>query len=133
MHFLTPHVEISMADNNENFNVTTTNQKKSFSLRHQPLNFLKFFQCDPLPTNSSSSASTSLDIQPSSCQSRPNGGSPSSPHSADSNSNNAPTSSHQTTIITSAIVQNSRHLMLDSSITPSISLIPIKQVRHDRV
>lgn len=95
MHFLTPHVEISMADNNENY------------------------VCDPTPAN----ATSSLEIQPRP-SSRPNGGSPSSPHSADSNSN-APTSSHS---LLSGLAQSSRHLLLDTSITPSISLIPIKQV-----
>lgn len=65
-----------------------------------------------------------------------NGGSPASPHSADSNSN-APTSSLS---LLPGLVQSSRHLLLttssnnnnsdnSSSITPSISLIPIKQVR----
>lgn len=57
-----------------------------------------------------------------------NGASPAqSPQSADSNSN-APTSSLP------ALVQSSRHSLLaasdsNASITPSISLIPIKQVR----
>lgn len=53
-----------------------------------------------------------------------NGGSPAaSPHSADSNSN-VPSSS-QTLI--GNVIQNSRHLLVDGQITPSISLIPIKQ------
>lgn len=76
-------------------------------------------------------SSALLDIQQSSANSsnRPlNGGSP-SPHSADSNSN-APSSSQS--LISSAL-QNSRHLLHDGQITPSISLIPIKQVRtNDR-
>lgn len=100
MHFLTPHVEISMADNNENF------------------------VCNPTPPNSTSG----LEIQP--CpSSRINGGSPSSPHSVDSNSN-APSSSHS---LIPALVHSSRHLLLDTSITPSISLIPIKQVIFHRI
>lgn len=71
--------------------------------------------------------SSVLEIQP--CPStmnsnRPsNGGSP-SPHSADSNSN-APTSSQS---LIGSVLQNSRHLIADGQITPSISLIPIKQV-----
>lgn len=75
------------------------------------------------------SVSSALEIQP--CGSvitncRPvNGGSPSpSPHSADSNSN-APSSSQS---LIGNVLQNSRHLLLDGQITPSISLIPIKQV-----
>lgn len=52
-----------------------------------------------------------------------NGGSP-SPHSVDSNSN-APSSTHA--------LANSRNLLLDGQITPSISLIPIKQVSFDRI
>lgn len=47
-----------------------------------------------------------------------NGDSPNSPQSADSNSN-APTSSH--------IQPNSLRMEQETSITPSISLIPIKQ------
>lgn len=82
--------------------------------------FFKYFQCEP-PTNSTN---TGLDIQP--CP--PNGNSPSSPHSADSNSN-APTSSHS--LIPTSVVNSSRHLLLENSITPSISLIPIKQVCKD--
>lgn len=46
-------------------------------------------------------------------------GSPASPHSADSNSN-IPSSSQ-------SLLGNSRHLLVDGQITPSISLIPIKQ------
>lgn len=52
-----------------------------------------------------------------------NGGSPASPHSADSNSN-IPSSSQS---LIGNVIQNSRHLLVDGQITPSISLIPIKQ------
>lgn len=52
-----------------------------------------------------------------------NGGSP-SPHSADSN---APTSSQS--LISSALQSSRQSLLHDGQITPSISLIPIKQVR----
>lgn len=61
-----------------------------------------------------------------------NGASPAqSPQSADSNSN-APTSSLSSML--PALVQSNRHSLLaasdsNASITPSISLIPIKQVR----
>ncbi|GAB0096086.1 1-phosphatidylinositol 3-phosphate 5-kinase [Sergentomyia squamirostris] len=94
MHFLTPHVEISMADNAETF------------------------AGDPAPTNS-----TGLEIQPCPSTNHPNGGSPSSPHSADSNSN-APSSSHS---LMPSLAQSSRHMLGEGNITPSISLIPIKQ------
>jgi len=95
MHFLTPHVEISMADNDT-------------------------YKSEPLAT----SMNSSLEIQPCATTiNRPlNGGSP-SPHSADSNSN-MPSSSQS--IIGNAL-QNSRNLHHDGQITPSISLIPIKQ------
>lgn len=66
--------------------------------------------------------STSLDIKPTN---GPNGISPSSPQSADSNSN-VPSSSHSTL---QSLVQSSRSNQIDSHITPSISLIPIKQVK----
>lgn len=69
-------------------------------------------------------ATTALEIQ--SCSpalnSKPLNGSSSSPHSADSNSNTP--SSSQSLITT----HSSRNLMMDGQITPSISLIPIKQV-----
>lgn len=82
-----------------------------------------YLKNEPMPA----SVSSALEIQP--CPSsisshRPsNGGSP-SPHSADSNSN-APSSSQS---IIGSVLQNSRHLLNDGQITPSISLIPIKQV-----
>jgi IKAROS family zinc finger protein len=100
MHFLTPHVEISMADNNDN------------SLNNHN------------DAHSSNSISSGLDIQ---AIVRPsNGCSPASPHSADSNSN-VPSSSHS---LMQSAVNNSRHLLFENSITPSISLIPIKQVKY---
>ncbi|XP_037048837.1 zinc finger protein ztf-16 [Bradysia coprophila] len=93
MHFLTPHVEISMADDS------------SFK-----------------PDQGTISVSSALEIKP--CLSnRMNGGSPASPHSADSNSN-VPSSSQS---LLGNVIQNSRHLLVDGQITPSISLIPIKQ------
>lgn len=76
------------------------------------------------------SLSSALEIQ--SCPSilnRPlNGGSP-SPHSTDSNSN-APTSSQS--LISNAL-QSTRNLLHDGQITPSISLIPIKQVCYSLI
>lgn len=90
MHFLTPHVEISMAD-------------------------------APAPVFSPSSHNDQRSNQPGQSgesSHRVNGECPGSPQSADSNSN-APTSSH--------IQSNSLRLDQETSITPSISLIPIKQ------
>lgn len=76
-------------------------------------------QPEPIPT----SLSSALDLQCATIQRPLNGGSP-SPHSTDSNSN-APTSSQS--LIGNALAQSTRSL-LDGPITPSISLIPIKQV-----
>jgi hypothetical protein len=55
------------------------------------------------------------------------GASPNSPQSADSNSN-VPSSS-QSSILTNE-AQSSRHLIFENAIKPSISLIPIKQVKN---
>ncbi|XP_056643216.1 zinc finger protein ztf-16 [Diorhabda carinulata] len=89
MHFLTPHVEISMTD-------------------------------APVPVFSPSPGDQQNSNQPgqSSDPQRVNGDCPNSPQSADSNSN-APSSSH--------IQPNSLRIDQETSITPSISLIPIKQ------
>ncbi|KAJ8956166.1 hypothetical protein NQ318_020717 [Aromia moschata] len=89
MHFLTPHVEISMAD-------------------------------APVPVFSPSPGDQQRANQPvqSGDTQRINGDCPNSPQSADSNSN-APTSSH--------IQSNSLRIDQETNITPSISLIPIKQ------
>lgn len=135
MHFLTPHVEISMAENNENAmrlsnnsnNLNSRENERERNTNHCGSNSSANNNIDQNNSqNSSVSATTSsgLDIQ---AIVRPinNSGSPSSPHSADSNSN-IPSSSHSSVL--SSLAQNSRHLMFDSSITPSISLIPIKQV-----
>ncbi|XP_034950176.1 zinc finger protein ztf-16 [Chelonus insularis] len=81
MHFLTPHVEISIP-----YPEQTTDQRNS----------------SPAPLN---------------------GDCPNSPQSADSNSN-APSSSHHQLPINSTI---HRSIGSEDSITPSISLIPIKQ------
>lgn len=91
MHFLTPHVEISMADDS--------------------------FKTEPGQPN----VSSALEVQQCGTSNRPNG--TSSPHSVDSNSN-APSSSQS---LIGSVLQNSRHLLVESQITPSISLIPIKQ------
>lgn len=88
MHFLTPHVEISMSD--------------------APAPVFSPVQLDLQRTNSQSG-------QNSEANSRLNGDAPGSPHSADSNSN-APTSTHVPL-----------RLDQETNITPSISLIPIKQ------
>ncbi|XP_068082016.1 zinc finger protein ztf-16 [Anabrus simplex] len=97
MHFLTPHVEISMADG--------PSAPFSPAQGEQPL----------APTSHSSSEPSSQ---------RLNGECPGSPHSADSNSN-APSSS-----LTNS---TSRTEPEGTTITPSISLIPIKQEPGDDV
>ncbi len=121
MHFLTPHVEISMADNNEN-NPMRLNSNANSSSNNSANN--NSDQNSNIQNAVSATTSSGLDIQ---AIVRPinHSGSPSSPHSADSNSN-IPSSSH--TSMLSSAAQNSRHMIFDSSITPSISLIPIKQV-----
>lgn len=82
----------------------------------------KCLQAEPIPANMSSG----LEIQacPSAMNRPLNGGSP-SPHSADSN---APTSSQS--LISSALQSSRQSLLHDGQITPSISLIPIKQVGY---
>ncbi|CAH1115559.1 unnamed protein product [Psylliodes chrysocephalus] len=89
MHFLTPHVEISMTD--------------------APV---PGFPPSPGDNNNSNQPGQSGDSQ------RMNGDCPNSPQSADSNSN-APSSSH--------IQPNCLRIEQETNITPSISLIPIKQ------
>lgn len=74
------------------------------------------------------SMNSTNDIQSTTLNRPLNGGSP-SPHSADSNSN-MPSSSQS--IIGNAL-QNSRGLHHDGPITPSISLIPIKQVTNSSI
>ncbi|KAL3265375.1 hypothetical protein HHI36_009582 [Cryptolaemus montrouzieri] len=90
MHFLTPHVEISMSDA----------PAPVFS---------------PLQDQQRSNSQSGQTSEP---MTRMNGESPGSPHSADSNSN-APSSTH--------IQPNSLRMDQETNITPSISLIPIKQ------
>lgn len=92
MHFLTPHVEISMADA----------PAAVFS---------------PVPGENGNKPGQSSDNTH-----RMNGECPSSPQSADSNSN-APSSTH--------IQNSSLRIDQETSITPSISLIPIKQEPGD--
>jgi IKAROS family zinc finger protein len=121
MHFLTPHVEISMADNNhhhENNNpmrLTTTNSNGTHNNDHS----------NTQNTTVTATTSSGLDIQAIVRPLNSNGGSPVSPQSADSNSN-IPSSSHSS-IMTNE-VQSSRHAGFENAIKPSISLIPIKQV-----
>lgn len=115
MHFLTPHVEISMADNNDNNN----------SMRLASTNGTSNDHSNSQPTTVTATTSTGLDIQAIVRPINTSGGSPSSPQSADSNSN-VPSSSHSS-ILTNE-VQSSRHLIFENAIKPSISLIPIKQV-----
>jgi IKAROS family zinc finger protein len=111
MHFLTPHVEISMADNDGGHSNHHNSNNNNNGLNN------------PSDAHSSNTISSGgLDIQ---AIVRPtNGCSPASPNSADSNSN-VPSSSHS---LMQSVVTNSRHMMYENSITPSISLIPIKQV-----
>ncbi|CAH1730339.1 unnamed protein product [Chironomus riparius] len=113
MHFLTPHVEISMADNNDNN-----------SMRLASTNGTSNDHSNSQPTTVTATTSTGLDIQAIVRPLNTSGGSPSSPQSADSNSN-VPSSSHSS-ILTNE-VQSSRHLIFENAIKPSISLIPIKQ------
>jgi IKAROS family zinc finger protein len=114
MHFLTPHVEISMADNHDNnpIRLTTTNSNGTNN------------DSNTQTTTVTATTSSGLDIQ---AIVRPlnNGGSPVSPQSADSNSN-IPSSSHSSAMTNE--VQSSRHVIFENAIKPSISLIPIKQV-----
>lgn len=117
MHFLTPHVEISMADNNENVNpirLTTSNSNGSNN-----------DHSNTQTTTVTATTSTGLDIKAIVRPIMTNGGSPVSPQSADSNSN-VPSSSHSSLMTNE--VQSSRHGMFENAIKPSISLIPIKQV-----
>lgn len=110
MHFLTPHVEISMTENNDNNGAIRLSSNGSNN-DHSSLQ----------PGNVTATTSSGLDIQ---AIVRPltAGGSPSSPQSADSNSN-VPSSS-----LTANEAQSSRHMIFENPIKPSISLIPIKQV-----
>lgn len=124
MHFLTPHVEISMADNNEQNN----NNNNANALRMATTNGTSNDHSasnSQQPTTVTATTSTGLDIQAIVRPLNTNGGSPASPQSADSNSN-VPSSSHSS-ILTNE-VQSSRHLIFENAIKPSISLIPIKQV-----
>uniref|UniRef100_A0A182MX64 C2H2-type domain-containing protein n=1 Tax=Anopheles culicifacies TaxID=139723 RepID=A0A182MX64_9DIPT len=161
MHFLTPHVEISM-DNADDDNSLPLNCSRDGSAcaggsagnqqdlqqgnrSHNGTPMLHSNGPSPgsnndrsTPTTSSSSAtiSSALDIQ---AIVRPsNGGTPTvassgspagSPHSADSNapSSSQSSSSSTTTTMLPTLVQSSRHIIFDNPITPSISLIPIKQ------
>jgi IKAROS family zinc finger protein len=123
MHFLTPHVEISMAENNDNNNgnsvmrmAANTNGTSAHAVNDHPQQ----------PTTVTATTSSGLDIQAIVRPMPSHNGSPSSPQSADSNSN-VPSSSHSS-IITNE-VQSSRHLIFENAIKPSISLIPIKQVK----
>ncbi len=83
--------------------------------------FFFFFFFLYQPDQGTISVSSALEIKP--CLSNRMNGSPASPHSADSNSN-VPSSSQS---LIGNVIQNSRHLLVDGQITPSISLIPIKQ------
>lgn len=121
MHFLTPHVEISMAENNDNGSsamrmAANTNGTVANAANDHPQQ----------PTTVTATTSSGLDIQAIVRPMPSHNGSPSSPQSADSNSN-VPSSSHSS-IITNE-VQSSRHLIFENAIKPSISLIPIKQVK----
>ena len=120
MHFLTPHVEISMADNNENNGIRLNNSNSSSNNNSDNQSSQNSLQT----TTVTATTSTGLDIQ---AIVRPlnSNGSPVSPHSADSNSN-VPSSSHSS--ILGNDVHSSRHMMFENAIKPSISLIPIKQV-----
>lgn len=119
MHFLTPHVEISMADNNENNPIRLTTSHSNGNNNDHP---------NTQTTTVTATTSSGLDIQAIVRPLNTNGGSPVSPQSADSNSN-IPSSSHSS--IPTNEAQSSRHLIFENAIKPSISLIPIKQVITD--
>lgn len=113
-----------MADNNENngpLRLTTTSNNS-----HHKTNGTSNDHSNIQPTTVTATTSTGLDIQAIVRPLNTSGGSPPSPQSADSNSN-IPSSSHSS-IMTNE-VQSSRHLLFENAIKPSISLIPIKQVR----
>lgn len=114
MHFLTPHVEISMTENNDNGNGAIRLSSNGSNNDHSSLQ----------PSNVTATTSSGLDIQ---AIVRPltSSGSPNSPQSADSNSN-VPSSS-----LTTNEAQSSRHMLFENAIKPSISLIPIKQVNFN--
>ena len=165
MHFLTPHVEISMdnADDDNSLPLNCSrdgptgtgnsagNQQELHqgNRSHNGTPMLHSNGPSPggnndrnTPTTSSTSAtiSSALDIH---AIVRPsNGGTPNvastgspvgSPHSADSNapSSSQSSSSSTTNTMLPTLVQSSRHIIFDNPITPSISLIPIKQVSHN--
>lgn len=130
MHFLTPHVEISLGDGNGNENgpmrlTTTSNGIQNGTTNGNGNNNNDQLSNSTQPTTMTATTSSGLDIQAIVRPLLTNGGSPVSPHSADSNSN-IPTSSHSSSMTNEA--QSSRHMMYDNPIKPSISLIPIKQV-----
>ncbi|KXJ80434.1 hypothetical protein RP20_CCG024992 [Aedes albopictus] len=127
MHFLTPHVEISMADNNEVALNCSRDALNGINSGNEPSsagsNNGSDRRDDRINDRSTPTPSISSGLDIKAIVRPPNGGSPSSPHSADSN---APSSSHLSSMLPSQ-VQSSRHIIFDNSITPSISLIPIKQ------
>uniref|UniRef100_A0A182P7N4 C2H2-type domain-containing protein n=1 Tax=Anopheles epiroticus TaxID=199890 RepID=A0A182P7N4_9DIPT len=158
MHFLTPHVEISM-DNGDDENslplncsrdgptgtASSVGNQQELQQGNRSHNGTPMLHSNgpshndrSTPTTSSSSVtiSSALDIQ---AIVRPaNGGTPTiassvspagSPHSADSNapSSSQSSSSSTTNTMLPTLVQSSRHIIFDNPITPSISLIPIKQ------
>lgn len=105
MHYLTPHVEISMADNNETFSPGQTN--------HQGITKnLCFIDIIAYHKHSMSHINIYLiHVFYFLIESRMNGEGPSSPQSGDS-----------------AVATSSLSAGLPTNITPSITLIPIKQV-----
>lgn len=130
MHFLTPHVEISMADDNFKIGHDGDSRDRSYlssvtsgGAKIEPI-------CNQVTVNSG------LELKVCEAGSLMEGVSKNgvngsvSPQSADSNSS-APTSSQQTVL--GAVLQGPIRHIVQEQIKPSISLIPIKQVRYDFV
>ncbi|EAL41056.3 AGAP010340-PA, partial [Anopheles gambiae str. PEST] len=119
MHFLTPHVEISM-DNADDDNSLPLNCSRDG------------------PTGTGNSAGNQQELHQGN---RSHNGTPllhsNGPSPGGNNDRNTPTTSSTSATISSALdihaivrpsnVQSSRHIIFDNPITPSISLIPIKQ------
>lgn len=130
MHFLTPHVEISMAD--DSFKVSHDSDCNSRDRSY--LSSVTSGGAKMEAVCGQVNVSSGLEIKVCEAGSMmgvrlKNGGSGQgavSPQSADSNSS-APTSSQQTVL--GAVLQNPSRQMTQEQIKPSISLIPIKQVR----
>lgn len=138
MHFLTPHVEISMAD--DSFNKVNHESDCNSRDRSYMMSSVTSGGAKIEPICGQMNVSSALEIKVCEAGSLMGGrrsrngagdgllgaSGAVSPQSADSNSS-APTSSQQTVL--GAVLQSPARQMLQEQIKPSISLIPIKQVR----